>query len=538
MRPKSKADGQRRSAARPPRKSARQVGAVLASPKTTTDWEQRCAELYDQAPTAYVTLDAQGLIEALNLPAAALLGMDRAHVLRLPFRVFVAAADRGALSDHLSRFNKTGSAVTELVIASRRNGSVSVKLASRTTKEGPGLCFTAITDVSADRRNEVERRVLEQAERAAREANKAKDDFISMLSHELRTPLTPLLAAVSALLSGRLSRTEMMELGQIFRRNVTAEVRLIDDLLDVTRIENHKLRLDRRSIDLHEVAREALEMFAGEYRTRRLELHIGLDASRHHVAGDPSRLGQVFSNLFRNALKYTPDGGHIGLRSWNLGETIVVEVSDSGEGIEEAALSRIFERFEQARDPSTSGGGLGLGLAISRGIVELHGGRIMAHSAGRGRGARFLVELGTVAAPLAASPPASAVSVAPRGPQGRRPRVLLVEDDPDIATSLAILLGLQGYEVQTACTAGEALAADLEAVSVVVSDLGLPDIDGRTLLGRLKAKRPVRAIALSGYGTESDIQASLNAGFQLHLVKPVEIATLVGAIERALAAEA
>jgi CheY-like chemotaxis protein len=424
------------------------------------------------------------------------------------------------------------------VIASRKNGSVSVKLASRTTKEGPGLCFTAIADVSAERRSEVERRVLEQAERTAREANKAKDDFIGMLSHELRTPLTPLLAAVSALLSGRLSRTEMMELGQIFRRNVTAEVRLIDDLLDVTRIENHKLRLDRRSIDLHEVAREALEMFDGECRSRRLELLIGLDAARHHVGGDPSRLGQVFSNLFRNALKYTPDGGHIGLRSWNLGETIVVEVSDSGEGIEEAALSRIFERFEQARDPSTSGGGLGLGLAISRGIVELHGGRIMAHSPGRGRGARFLVELGTVAPPLAASPLAPAVSAAPRRPQGRRPRVLLIEDDPDIATSLAILLGLQGYEVQTACTAGEALAADLEAVSVVVSDLGLPDLDGRTLLGRLKAKRPLKAIALSGYGTESDIQASLNAGFQLHLVKPVEIATLVGAIERALAAEA
>jgi signal transduction histidine kinase len=538
MRLKRKSDGRRSSPARPPRKSARQVGPAPATPKTTTDWEQRCAELYDQCPVAYVTLDAQGLIEALNLPAAALLGMDRAHVLRLPFRLFVAAADRGALSDHLSRFNKTGSAVTELVIASRKNGSVSVKLASRTTKEGPGLCFTAVTDVSAERRSEVERRVLEQAERTAREANKAKDDFIGMLSHELRTPLTPLLAAVSALLSGRLSRTEMMELGQIFRRNVTAEVRLIDDLLDVTRIENHKLRLDRRSIDLHEVAREALEMFAGECRTRRLELFIGLDATRHHVGGDPSRLGQVFSNLFRNALKYTPDGGHIGLRSWNLGETIVVEVSDSGEGIEEAALSRIFERFEQARDPSTSGGGLGLGLAISRGIVELHGGRIMAHSPGRGRGARFLVELGTVAAPRAASPPAPAVPAAPRRPPGRRPRVLLVEDDPDIATSLAILLGLQGYEVQTACTAGEALAADLEAVSVVVSDLGLPDLDGRTLLGRLKAKRPIRAIALSGYGTESDIQASLNAGFQLHLVKPVEIATLVGAIERALADEA
>jgi signal transduction histidine kinase/CheY-like chemotaxis protein len=532
MTAKSRLNGRPRAAAAPaPRKSAHQ-----AAPKAPIDWQRRCVELYDQAPLAYVTLDGQGLIQSLNLPATALLGVDRLHALGLPFRMFVAPADRGALSAHLSQFKKAGSAVSDLVLENRRSGSLSARLASRTTEEGPGLCFTAISDVTVERRSEAERRALEQAERTAREANKAKDDFISMLSHELRTPLTPLLAAVSSLTSGRLSRTEMMELGQIFQRNVTAEVRLIDDLLDVTRIENHKLRLQRQTIDLHEIARQALEMFDGECRARHLELLVGLDATNHHVDGDSARLGQLFSNLFKNAIKYTPDGGRIGLRSWNQGQAIVVEVSDSGEGIGEAVLPRIFERFEQGRDPSTSGGGLGLGLAICRGIVELHGGRISAHSPGRDRGARFLVELKTVAGPTPAPPLSPTHPPASRAPQGRMLRILLIEDEPDVALALAILLGLEGFEVETVATAGEALAVDLDKINIVVSDLQLPDLDGRTLLGRLRAKRPVPAIALSGYGTEADIRASLEAGFHLHLVKPVELETLVSAIERALAA--
>ncbi|HVV52139.1 MAG TPA: response regulator, partial [Polyangia bacterium] len=201
---------------------------------------------------------------------------------------------------------------------------------------------------------------------------------------------------------------------------------------------------------------------------------------------------------------------------------------------EPATLARIFESFEQAHG-SASGGGLGLGLAICRGMVDLHGGKISAHRAGAGRGARFLVELPAlaVAAPAAAREPSPARRPARRAP--RENEILVIEDEPDLAEALLDVLAAEGYVAHAVNTAGAALAENLDKIGVVISDIGLPDLDGRTLIGRLKSKHALKAIALSGYGTEADIQASHVAGFDQHLTKPIEMETLLGAIDRVCA---
>jgi CheY-like chemotaxis protein len=285
---------------------------------------------------------------------------------------------------------------------------------------------------------------------------------------------------------------------------------------------------------VHAVARESLEMLAPEAVGRHQSLSIDLEAVRHQVDGDAARLRQVFNNLLKNAVKFTPEGGHIAVRSWNHRGGVVIEVADDGMGIERAALSRIFERFEQADGP-TAAGGLGLGLAICRGMIELHGGKISAHSAGLGHGSRFLVELPTTAAVVPAAPDESLQARRPARRAARGGEILVVEDEPDLAEALLEVLASEGYHARAVATAREALAANLDHVQVVISDLGLPDLDGRLLVERLKSKYHLKAIALSGYGTEADVLSSQAAGFDQHLTKPVEMDVLLGAIDRVCA---
>jgi PAS domain S-box-containing protein len=496
--------------------------------------QQRCAELYDEAPVAYVTLDEQGVARDINLPGAALLGVERHYAVGLPFRIFVAQQDRRKLQLHLARYAEEGSSVSQLSINTRRAGGVAVELRSRRTVEAPELCFTAVINISAQVRAEAEQRRLHEAEVEARDVNSAKDQFIASLSHELRSPLAPVLVALPTLEAGRLPPLEEARLFAIVRRNVLLEARLIDDLLDVTRIASGKFDIRRQTIDLNQIVLDVADSFADEVAVRRLTLVRGMEAPLHHVDGDPIRLHQVFANLIKNAIKFTPAGGQIAVRSWNRDDAVIVEVSDTGEGIEEAALGRIFNRFEQAGRGSARGGGLGLGLTISKGIVELHGGRLVAHSVGRGHGARFQVELASVAPPIEPAV-AGEERLPPRvAARARGARILLVEDEADLAETLMLLLEAEGFEVQTAATAGAALDSDLDGVSIIITDLGLPDLNGRDMLAQLKATREVRAIALSGYGTEADIRASHEAGFLRHLTKPVEMGELLGAIDFAL----
>jgi PAS domain S-box-containing protein len=370
-------------------------------------------------------------------------------------------------------------------------------------------------------------------------ANRAKDHFLATLSHELRTPLTPVLAIASRLeVDGRLL-PEVREGLDMIRRNVELEARLIDDLLDLTRITRGKLELHCTPTDLRQVIAQALET-CGEREVAARHVVRDLAAEEHLVWGDPSRLAQVFWNLLNNALKFTPEGGTITVRSFREGAPgasfLVVEVADSGIGIEPGALPHIFEAFDQGRAGITRRfGGLGLGLAISRAIVELHGGRLTAASAGRDRGAAFTVRLPLSGLPVGVEDGEAAFRglLPPPSAADRPLHILLVEDHGDTAEAMAALLEVLGHRVTVAGTVAAALAAaEGNELDLVVSDLGLPDGHGHDLMRDLSRRHGLRGIALSGYGMEEDVAKSHESGFALHITKPVNLDTLRAAIRR------
>ena len=394
-------------------------------------------------------------------------------------------------------------------------------------------------DVSDRRRAQEE---LERAHREAQGANEAKDRFLATLSHELRTPLTPVLAVLSRLEADRGLEGHADDLATL-RRNVELEARLIDDLLDLTRVASGKLELHRRQVDAREVVEHALSTVQAELAARELRLDVALAAEDHRVWADTPRLTQVLWNLLSNAVKFTPAGGTVTVRSCvdDRSRELVIEVRDTGIGIEADVLPRVFEAFEQTdRRITRKFGGLGLGLAVSRAIIDLHGGRLTAVSEGRGRGAAFTVRLplGGVQEELEETgiwlsrPRPAAVSVKP----DRALRILLVEDHDDTARAMADLLELMGHEVTLAGSVAAALAAAEEArgrgIDLVVSDLGLPDGSGQDLMRELIRLYGWKGIALSGYGMEEDVRRSREAGFARHLTKPVDLDTLRAAIRQ------
>ncbi len=390
-------------------------------------------------------------------------------------------------------------------------------------------------DISDRKRAE---EALVQAKEAAEEANEAKDRFLATLSHELRTPLTPVLAVTSGLeRDGRLPDDVRRSLAMV-RRNVELEARLIDDLLDLTRITRGKLELHREVADLRDVLDHALQTVAAELEAKRLRLSPELAEVDHRLWADAPRLTQVFWNLLHNAVKFTPAGGAITVRSRREEGAVAVDVSDSGIGIDADVLPRIFDAFEQAdRRITRQFGGLGLGLAVSRAIVELHGGTLTAASGGRGQGATFTVRL-----PVQSGlpPPMPQPEDRPSGTQDPKPlHILLIEDHADTAEAMAELLRDFGHRVTVAGSVAEGLAAagppeerERIGIDLVLSDLGLPDGSGLDLMRELKARHGLRGIALSGYGMEEDVRQSHEAGFARHMTKPVNIQALEAAIRQ------
>ncbi|HVR96758.1 MAG TPA: ATP-binding protein [Thermoanaerobaculia bacterium] len=366
-------------------------------------------------------------------------------------------------------------------------------------------------------------RIRGEARRVAEAANQAKDHFLATLSHELRTPLTPVLAAVASLERDERFAAARNTLAQI-RRNVELEARLIDDLLDLTRIVRGKLELRPEATDLRAVLEHTIQVCcAGE--AGRLRLVTDLEAEDLWIWADGSRLTQVFWNLLKNAVKFTPAGGTITVRLRREDEGwLAAEVTDTGRGIDPAALSRIFDAFEQT-DPRITRefGGLGLGLAVSRAIVELHGGKLTAASEGEGTGATFTVRLPVGLVPRSEEPRPEAAIRNARPGAARPLHLLLVEDHPDTAEVMAELLREKGHQVTVAGTVSAALAAARagRTFDVVVSDLGLPDGNGLDLMRELSGRYGLKGIALSGYGMEEDVRRSLEAGFQRHITKPV-----------------
>ncbi|HWM26452.1 MAG TPA: ATP-binding protein [Chthoniobacterales bacterium] len=374
--------------------------------------------------------------------------------------------------------------------------------------------------------------LLQQAKKAAEEANQAKDHFLAMLSHELRTPLTPVLMTIAALRREPDLKEELRHDLEMLQRNVELEALLIDDLLDLTRIAHGKLELHSDAVDVHGTIDHALSISAGDLAGKNIHVTRRFEAREHHCWADPARLQQVFWNLVKNAAKFTPEGGRLDLSTKNNdAHQIVIEIADNGIGIDPALTPKIFDAFEQGGQLVTSKfGGLGLGLAISKRVVDLHHGTITARSDGRGRGATFVVTLNAMETSMLEGPvlflesePALAGHV----------RILLVEDHKDTARVLGRILQNAGFEVSHADTLARAreLAAG-RRFDLVISDLGLPDGSGLDLMRGLRETQGLSGIALSGFGTDDDVAASTAAGFAEHVTKPVDWERLRNAIER------
>jgi PAS domain S-box-containing protein len=362
------------------------------------------------------------------------------------------------------------------------------------------------------------------------ESDRRKDEFLAMLAHELRNPLAPMKTALDLMKirgAGVVSRE-----WEIVDRQLGHLARLVDDLLDVSRITHGRVQLEKNALDLWDVLGKALEQAGPLIQQRSHRLHLEPPTAAVYVQGDVDRLAQVFTNLLTNAAKYTPQAGDITVRVGASDKHAIVSIEDTGHGIEPAMLNAVFELFVQGeRTLDRREGGLGLGLTLVRKLVELHGGSVSAHSLGKGRGSTFTVKLPLHAAPavlvVSGSEPAQAAAA-----PSSRPQILVVDDNHDAADILAEALRLLGYDVVVAGDSGEALAiAGRQHIDIGILDIGLPGMNGYELAHRLRQiARSIYLVAVSGYGQERDRAASVEAGFAVHLTKPVELKALMQAL--------
>ncbi|HVW21699.1 MAG TPA: ATP-binding protein [Opitutaceae bacterium] len=382
-------------------------------------------------------------------------------------------------------------------------------------------------------------------EREVLAASRAKDDFLAALSHELRTPLNPVLLLASDALTNLDYPAAAREAFRVIEKNALIEARLIDDLLDLTRIEHGKITLDRQPVDLNAVLQDALVTVRADAQERRIAIDLALQPEAPTVLGDAARLQQVFWNVLKNAVKFTPPGGKIQVSSATDegSRQVTVLVADSGIGLEPHEMGRIFTAFSQG-DHAEGGrghrfGGLGLGLAISRKLVELHSGRISATSPGKDQGATFAVELPLLArSPVRPAPgPAPEAAPGPAAAGSPAARLLVVEDHESTREPLIRLLRRRGYRVVAASSSAQALAEAAQgSFDLVLSDIGLPDGDGYALMRALRERYGMKGIALTGYGMGEDISRSNAAGFVAHLTKPIQVSVLERTLASALPA--
>jgi PAS domain S-box-containing protein len=360
---------------------------------------------------------------------------------------------------------------------------------------------------------------LRRARAEAEASSRAKDQFLAVLSHELRTPLTPVLTAAQILESRPPHPDKVRQLGAMMRRNVELEARIIDDLLDLTRVSRGKLALHLEPVLVHEVIGQVARACTGELDDKKLRLETELRADSCLAWADQARLQQVLWNLVKNAVKFSRDSGRIVVRTANcrIG-FLTIEVMDEGIGIDGALLPKIFEAFEQGgRETTRRFGGLGLGLAVTKAIVEAQGGSIEVRSDGVDRGTTFAVHV-----PLADDRARAAVELASPGERATSARVLLVEDNEDTLEVMTEILCASGYSVKPARSVADAIrVASAEPFDVLVSDVGLPDGTGLDLMRHLQMRRLVRGVAVSGFGMEADVRDAKAAGFMEHLTKPV-----------------
>jgi len=510
---------------------------------------QTLRTLIEASPLAISVLDRQGIVRVWNPAAEGVFGWSRREVVGRP----LATIPEDRREEFLSILSRTvaGESLDGIeTVRRRKDGSlVDVQIWTallRSPQDEPESILAMTADIGVRKRAE---EALRTAKEAVEAASRAKDHFLAILSHELRTPLSPVLAAVSVLEEDDTLRPGLRDTLAMIRRNVELEARLIDDLLDLTRISRGKLVLQREPMEAQQILLHAVDICcAQEVASGRLRLETSLASGDYRARADGPRLTQVFWNLLNNAVKFTPAGGTIRVRTsvktGSAGRWIEVEISDTGIGIEPEILPRVFDAFEQAdRRITRRFGGLGLGLALSKAILELHGGSLTASSRGRGHGATFTAcfpagELIDLDDTISLMEPVRGETVASRADLPLR--ILLVEDHADTAEAMAELLRGQGHQVLVAGSVAQGLAAadsrgGAQGIDLLLSDLGLPDGSGHDLMRELARRYGMRGIALSGYGMEEDVRKSMDAGFEKHLTKPVSLQALRSVLQEVAA---
>ncbi|PYK59707.1 MAG: hypothetical protein DME43_08005 [Verrucomicrobia bacterium] len=362
-------------------------------------------------------------------------------------------------------------------------------------------------------------------------ASQAKDRFLAALSHELRTPLNPVLMWACSASEDKNVDPELKQGLKMICRNIEMEARLIDDLLDLTRIVRGKLQMNLQPCRADALLNHALEIVRSQLFAKNLRLSVDLTASNHQIMADPTRMEQVFWNLLKNAYKFTPENGEVAVRSYDAApDRVIFEISDSGCGIDPVLMPKLFTAFEQG---TRSGEGLGLGLAICKAVLEMHQGKIKAANKTSGQGAVFTVELKTVPALSVIAP----IQRKPAPVSSRKLNILIVEDHDNTATVMSKLLRHNGHEVVTASTVRQALEVlHTTPLDLLVSDLGLPDGNGFQVMRELAKISDAKGIAISGYGMEEDLERSSRAGFSAHLTKPIDVQKLQETIQQVIAA--
>ncbi len=504
------------------------------------DWDQRFRSAFANAAVGIAYVDTTGRFLHVNSRFAEICGYSEPELRSLDILAITHPDDRErndlfirkTLSEQLPNY-----IIQKRYV--RKDGTIRWVQNSVAPWTSPDGCLTGMIALAED---VTERRLAEDAAFHARDlaesANRAKDRFLAVLSHELRTPLSPIAVAIAMMEQHPQLPPELREDVAMIRRNIALETKLIDDLLDLSRVTTGKLRLQMQTASVHTILTHAMENCAGDI-AKGITVHSDLSAAFDAVTADPARLQQLFWNLLRNAAKFTPAGGHIFIRTAHdpLRRRVIIEVRDTGVGIASDALPRIFDAFDQgSSNIAREFGGLGLGLAIAKAVAEAHGGAVHAASEGLNQGATFTVELPTAENPITQVPVPS-IPAATSIPHVNA-KILLVEDHPDTARTLAKVLGMLHYDVKIANTVAAALElASSEHFDLVLSDIGLPDATGYELMEKLREHHGLRGIALSGYGMDEDMRKSRNSGFSHHLVKPVNLDHLSATINRVLRTE-
>jgi PAS domain S-box-containing protein len=495
--------------------------------------QARLAAIVESSDDAIVSKTLEGVIQTWNKGAERIFGWTSDEVVGKLITVIIPPDRLDEEPEILSRLRR-GERVDHFeTIRMTKDGrliSVSVTISPVRDETGRIIGASKIArDITAQKQFEGE---LKRAKEAAETANRAKDHFLSVLSHELRTPLTPVLGAIS-LLEGSpdLTAEDLREHLSMIRRNIETEARLIDDLLDLTRIARGKLQLHFEIVDAHAVVRNTVSMLQSELDAKDLAVTVALRAKSFQVWADPGRFQQMLLNLLSNAIKFTPADGSITVRTSNENGTVKIEVIDTGIGIEPEVLPRMFNAFEQGQQTvRRQFGGVGLGLSIVKSLIGMHKGSVSASSEGTGRGATFTLRLDTVT-----SPPLTGGGALSAGPAREKLplRILLVEDHDDTRNVMTRLLRSFGCNVTAAGSVSEAMAiADRQEFDLLVSDIGLPDGSGMDVMRRLSAMQQVKGIAITGFGQDDDLRRSMEAGFATHLTKPVNFQTLHDAIQK------